>query len=71
MLEGGGLYFVVAPPYGGLAEFVFDVSAFAGIFGEEVPGTSGFVDLHVWLSVVWGVIRMLCKIGFVMGSLSN
>jgi hypothetical protein len=21
----------------------------------------------VWVSVVWGVIRMLCEIGFVMG----
>lgn len=66
MLEGWGFYFVVAPSLGGLAEFVFYVSAFAGIFGKEVPGTSGFVDLHVWVSVVWGVIRMLCEIGFVM-----
>jgi len=71
VLEGGGFYFVVAPSFGGLAEFVFDVSAFTGIFGEEVPGPSGFVDLHVWVSVVCGVIRMLCEIGFVMGGLSN
>jgi len=66
VLEGGGLYFVVTPAFGGLAEFVFDVSAFTGIFWEEVPGTSGSVDLHVWVSIVWGVIRMLCKIGFVI-----